>query len=256
MPVTTRNQRLNNVASLEKLQAPKPVANQQVIGKVRPDTNNLLPWFTSVFKERMNEIDKIIMIKINLQHMINHRQIIQKRIIEKRIRLTHFDTIRQITEVMFFVDQYLPEVYNLYPLAEKFTKTVYEKVQDLYNQIRTSNLKPETDDEYKAVAAMITVLQDVEKNIIPLLPRNVLLKRRRNFVDYTGMDTIEPLDGITNIWYDLTLAEDPNYEPTEDEDEDEDEDEEEEEEQEQEDKEQPQKVRKSDNHILFVYDDE
>jgi hypothetical protein len=103
---------------------------------------------------------------------------------------------------------------------------------------------------------MITVLQDVEKNIIPLLPRNVLLKRRRNFVDYTGMDTIEPLDGITNIWYDLTLAEDPNYEPTEDEDEDEDEDEEEEEEQEQEDKEQPQKVRKSDNHILFVYDDE
>ena len=41
---------------------------------------------------------------------------------------------------------------------------------------------------------------------------------RRNvpIVDYTGMDTIEPeceFDGITNIWADETIYEDPDYIP-------------------------------------------
>ena len=41
-------------------------------------------------------------------------------------------------------------------------------------------------------------------------------RRKRKHVDYTGMDTIEPLneyDGITNIWADETIYEDPNWEP-------------------------------------------
>lgn len=46
---------------------------------------------------------------------------------------------------------------------------------------------------------------------------------RRNIprVNYTGMDTIEPeseFDGITDIWFDLTESEDPDYEFEEDED--------------------------------------
>lgn len=46
---------------------------------------------------------------------------------------------------------------------------------------------------------------------------------RRNIprVNYTGMDTIEPeseFDGITDIWFDLTQSEDPDYEFEEDED--------------------------------------
>jgi len=45
---------------------------------------------------------------------------------------------------------------------------------------------------------------------------------RRNIprVNYTGMDTIEresEFDGITDIWFDLTLSEDPDYEFEEDE---------------------------------------
>jgi hypothetical protein len=51
--------------------------------------------------------------------------------------------------------------------------------------------------------------------------REVPSRSRRNVprVDYTGMDTIEPeseYDGITDIWYDLTLQEDPDYVPEED----------------------------------------
>ena len=41
-------------------------------------------------------------------------------------------------------------------------------------------------------------------------------RSRRNIprVNYAGMDTIEPeseFDGITNIWADLTIYEDPDY---------------------------------------------
>jgi hypothetical protein len=54
-------------------------------------------------------------------------------------------------------------------------------------------------------------------------PTPTLITRRypkRNIVrvDYTGMDTIEPYgedDGITNIWADETIREDPDYVPYE-----------------------------------------
>lgn len=226
MPVITRNQRINNVASMEKPQSLNPVVNQQVTGKVRPDLNNLLPWFASVVKEGLKDIEIANREKLHVRHLIKfhtHNSVSSKVARERELRTIHFDNIRRATELMFFVDQYLPEVRNLSPSMERFTKAVYAKIQDLYQQIRAADVKPETDDERRAVVAMIYVLQDVEKNIIPLLPADVLLKRRRNFVDYTGMDTIEPeseYDGITDIWFDLTLAEDPDYEPTEDEEDD------------------------------------
>jgi hypothetical protein len=221
MPVTTRNQRINNVASQEKLQAPRQVSNPHVNKKVRPDPNNLLPWFVSVIKKALSEIDQNNTRKSVIKSMLFKcpDSEISKANMEKDLRTVHFDSIRQATELMFFIDQYLPEVYSIASM-EKFTEVVYNKIQVLYNQIRTADIKPETDDEYKTIMAVIGVLQEVEKNIIPLLPADQPLKRRRNFVDYTGMDTIEPLDGITDIWTDLTLKEDPDYEPSEDEDDD------------------------------------
>ena len=54
-----------------------------------------------------------------------------------------------------------------------------------------------------------------EKIVAPLIP---LRRTRRKYkkVDYTGMDTIEPLneyDGLTNIWADETIYSDPDYIP-------------------------------------------
>lgn len=220
MPVITRNQRLNNVASMEKPQ--KPI-NQQVIVKVKPDMNDLLPWFTSVAKEALQSIEKSNMEKATIRKLLNfhpNNSKHSKSALERKFRTIHFDIIRRATELMYFVDQYLPEIYNKCLSMQRFAEVVYKKVQQLYDEIRNIDVKPETDDERSAVVAMIYVLQDVEKNIIPLLSADVQLKRRRNFVDYTGMDTIEPLDGITDIWFDLTLAVDPDYEPMEDEEDD------------------------------------
>lgn len=230
MPVTTRNQSrmiINTIIdSQKKPQSTNPVTKEQAVVKVRPDLNNLLPWFVSVAKEALKDIEKCNENKLKIKDLINsdaNKCSISKEALENEYRTLYFDNVRRATELMFFVDQYLPEVRNLSPSMQRFSKVVYTKVQDLYDQIRTSDIKAKTDEEYKVVVSLITTLQDVEKNIITILPSDQQVKRRRNFVDYTGMDMIEPeseYDGVTNIWFDLTLAEDPDYEPTEDEEDD------------------------------------
>ena len=72
---------------------------------------------------------------------------------------------------------------------------------------------------------------DIKYNIIKaknLVERLDKMRPRRNIprVDYTGMDSIEPeseFDGITDIWADLTIQEDSDYEFEEDEDDEEEE---------------------------------
>ena len=62
--------------------------------------------------------------------------------------------------------------------------------------------------------------EDYEQDYKPLTKTTTTTKVRptRNVphIDYTGMDTIEPecdFDGITDIWADLTIYEDPDYVP-------------------------------------------
>lgn len=223
MPVTTRNQ--DKKASVSKLQVPvinKPEKVRLYYAEPSSYTvNELRVWFISLMSKRLSEVEKNQAKKLELKKLIQSNLVSSffKPALENKHRTLHFDNIRDVTEVMFFVDKYLPEVYNLSPRMEKLTKSVYKKVQDLYQQIRDNIIKPETDDEHKSVDALIYTLQDVEKTVIPLLPSDQQLKRRRKFVCYTGMDTIEPeneYDGITDIWFDLTKSEDPDYDPTED----------------------------------------
>jgi hypothetical protein len=74
--------------------------------------------------------------------------------------------------------------------------------------------------EYNAVKVALGELQNAEKVIITLLEEQPKKKRCRS-VDYTGMDTIEPYDeydGITDIWYDLSIWYDSDYDPENEED--------------------------------------
>jgi hypothetical protein len=127
---------------------------------------------------------------------------------------------------MFFIEQYLPEVYSLSPRMPKFAETVYHKVQDLYEQIRGSDYKPKTIDEYNCVNSLLKTIQDSEKMVIQFLPIEFPVKRIRNFVDYTGMDTIEPecdSDAIAAIWNLVdSVWYDSDYDPEEEEEDDDD----------------------------------
>jgi len=65
---------------------------------------------------------------------------------------------------------------------------------------------------------MPVITRNQRKNIVPFVNQMANIPKRslRNIprVNYAGMDTIEPeseFDGITNIWADLTIYEDPDY---------------------------------------------
>jgi hypothetical protein len=227
MPVATRNQSKNiSTAFIQEVKKPvsNPVFTQQVITKVRPDLNNLIPWFSSVVKEGLADVERYNAEKVRLRNLIAANLDNKKnKNYEKELRMEHYNSIRRVTEVMYFVGQYYPEVRNLSPSMVRFGEVVYKKVQELYKSIRCLDLKPVTEDEMKCIVALIYTLQDVEKMIIRYLPQEHATKRIRKFVDYTGMDTIEPeseYDGITNIWLDTTVFSDPDYEFEEDEEDD------------------------------------
>ena len=237
MPVTTRNQSTRITLDIQEVKnTVAQVKNKSVelvknntstsIEKVSPDQLNLLHWFTSVIKGGIADMDnnKKKRFELAIQSKQPNITYTEKIVIEKERRTLHFDNIRIATELMFFVEQYLPEVYSISSGMDKFVQVVYTKVQDLYQQIHTNEYIPTSDDEIKSVVSLLYTLQDCEKMVIPFISSDFKMKRRRNNVDYTGMDTIEPedeFDGITNIWADKTLEEDPDYDPTEDDDEDE-----------------------------------
>ena len=103
----------------------------------------------------------------------------------------------------------------------KFAKCVYDKIQDFYGQIYNSDMKPETDDERKIIEVFIYTLQDVEKNIIPLVSSEQQIKRRRKIVDYSEMDSIDDTTGdIIDIYADNSIEYDSDYEPIEEDEED------------------------------------
>ena len=122
----------------------------------------------------------------------------------------------------------------------KFVCVVADKIYDLVTQYRIGEFQEidkklvETFMDEINRAKIFTL--NIIKNYNQAAWSDMVLKTKERFadfeyerprrnikqVDYTGMDTIEPeneFDGITNIWYDTTIREDPDYE-YEDEDED------------------------------------
>jgi hypothetical protein len=225
MPVTTRNQ-LKNIISYENSSALQEVKKPLSITKVSSGKNNILSWFISVTIKGLVDIDtntkKIHLLKKLITQNPDIKNINDYK---REIRTIYYSSLRHITEILYLVEKYYPEVHNLSDGMIRFSKVVYNKVQELYGQIRSSSsssYKPETEDEKKSIVALISTLQDVEKMIIPYLPSDEPIKRRRNFVDYTGMDTIETdeyCDRIDDIWYERMVY-DSDYIPEEDEDED------------------------------------
>ena len=105
-------------------------------------------------------------------------------------------------------------------------ENLVEKFFIVLNRVR--NFTYLTVKEYCGVLEFEPKIFEAKKEIKRLETMRIL--RNINRVNYTGMDSIEPeneFDGITDIWADLTINEDPNYEEEDDEDED-DEDEEDE----------------------------
>ena len=232
MSIMNRYQNINNTDSSKSVNTEK----------VGPYSKKLLNWFSKVIKEKIAKVEenniKTGQLKIMTLTMKNNRSDLSQQIKE-----VQFDTLRQISEIMYIVNEYLPEVYNINRKLIKFVKVVYERIQTLYYDFYNSKIKPKTEEEKMVVKNFIYSMEEVEKMVIPLIEESeaLPLKRIRKIVDYTGMDMIDPeseYDGFTVILADETKYTDSDYEPSvssEDEEDEEEEDEEEDEEDEDED---------------------
>jgi len=123
----------------------------------------------------------------------------------------------------------------------KFVSTVFDKIVEFENechsgawfQIKENLVQTYLDELNKTKKYTINIIKNYNgiswSELISQTKAKIsALRPRRNIkrVNYTGMDTIEPeceFDGITDIWADLTIYEDSDYEFEEDEDDEDDE---------------------------------
>jgi hypothetical protein len=160
--------------------------------------------------------------------------------------------MRTALEIYKNINANLKNFLNSNPLKwNKFAACVFSKTTEFYNSmqrgeyndIADKNLVANHFQEFMKTRNFLkTYLINLKKNTpwhinmydkfftqaMDEIEREISMRPRRNIlrVDYTGMDTIEPeseYDGITDIWYDLTIHYDPDYVPEDEEDDEDDE---------------------------------
>ena len=125
-----------------------------------------------------------------------------------------------------FINTFLPMLLNIDTKKYiKFTCIMYEKMISLEADIKTLQEFISSHDKHLATN-LFSVFSRTRQLFEPYISaeknnarKNTYNTRRlRNIppVNYRGMDTIEPeceFDGITDIWFDTTIHEDPDYTP-------------------------------------------
>ena len=132
----------------------------------------------------------------------------------------HFDNVRIVTELFYIINQNFPDIYT--EDTSRFNRlgqSIYRKIQELYHDIANTDIRPKTLEEFSSIKSLIEELQESEKMLMQYVP--IQRPIRGAHIDYTGMDCIEDEDNKnTNIWIDLSIASDPDYELQDDEEED------------------------------------
>jgi len=217
--------------------------------------------------KKAEEFWRLESIKYKSKHMCEYY--------ESKRREAFYDNVRIITEIYYNILDWFDTVFVINGVVKlpHLINKVYEKYFEL-KPILEREYDTQTDEKKYTVKVCLDQLKETVAILKPYVTETYVTepyitkkyvtepyvtepevkgrpKRNCAQIDYTGMDTVEPFneyDGITNIWADQTVDEDPDYEYDTDED-DTDEDEEEnclEEEE-------FVVERVSSNHIRFVY---
>ena len=212
MPVETRSQR-KSVSNFTKGTLNKDVSNKDISNKgtlikenivlnIQEKKTPIFDWFIAIANRYAEEIlslqtKKTIIFKYNIN---KHRQY-------------HYEQLRLVTELYSIIQEYFPEVYNTIH-SKRLANTFYTQSQSFDHQIRNNKFISRNAEEYQTVRVALRQLQDTAKMLIPYLEIQPIKNKRCPTVDYTGMDSIfvDEYDGITDIWEDTKLVEDPDYE--------------------------------------------
>lgn len=207
MPAVTRSQ-LKNVVAAAKPVIVQPQVSDELCRELARDSFVIKMKKLLAQCEQANGKENKMNIALKIYQTINSHvnKFLQNDGVSKWIKFlcTVFDKIIQFeTEYRngewLLINEQLVEKFNQeLNLAKKFVVNIIKN----YEGIEYRELVSQSKDKIAALEG-----QRPRRNI----------KR----VNYTYMDTIEPEcehDGITDIWFDLTLSEDPDYKFEEDED--------------------------------------
>ena len=200
MPVVTRSRSqcnsINNAANKQiKVEKTDPIQSQ---------VSSKIYWFISICNKYLHESAAFKKEKDNNRLLGN----------ASAAATNHFDNIRNVTELFYIINQNFPDIYaedtsrfNL------FGQSIYRKIPELYSDIANTVIKPKTREEFSSNKSLIEELQETEKMLMQYVP--IQRPIRGAYVNYTGMDCIEDEDNsnIANIWIDLSIASDPDYDP-------------------------------------------
>ena len=180
----------------------------------------------------------------------------------------YYENVRVITEILYSVIDWIDGFLVVNGVVQNsntqlLIDTVYSRIIKFETQINGAPENP-TKEEAHIMNTFVNQLQETKKALNPYISQKHEFARRSNRnikkVCYMWMDTIEPedVDGITNIWEDITIYEDPNYDPSsEEEDEEEDEEKDEEEDEDNEDGEEFDDIESDEDEESYsVYSDE
>ena len=254
MPVITRNQKKMNAISTSVIEKQSAI---HVSAKCKYDSVDKMLAEMVIIKDRFVKY---------IQNAINKSENYQKSI-------SYFDNLRLITELYYYIYESVDSLLIsdglvCTPSFQRLINIIYMKSLDFLKELDITKVTSAEENHIvncfsqqiwetqEKLYPYVTDEQKVKvKMVRPVLKRFQSGKRKRSVVDYTGMDVIEPLDkydAITNIWEDITIYEDPDYEYETDEDDEDDEDDDKKKEDKNEDEDFVIE-RVSKNHIRFVY---
>ena len=198
--------------------------------------------FITYFKKMLESSDKYnkksTMYRRLAEQSLNSRS---KNRLTKMRNQFYYDNVRIVTEIYYGFVEWFDRVFVINGIVPNIS--IQNLINQIYNKgfgfIEELNDKPEnpTEEEQHIINVFLNQVKETSALLEPYVTvkqpivkesKPVKSTRKRLPVDYTGMDTVEPLneyDGITNIWADTTKYTDPDYVYESDEDESEDEDE-------------------------------
>jgi len=158
-----------------------------------------------------------------------------RKFYQRSYNQTYYNNVRVITEIFYALVEWFDLVFVINGVVptqaiQKLADAIYNRSFVLENQINYGHAD-KTDEEKYIVKVLLNQLEETRALFEPYVTLNMIQnrtarpKRNQAAVDYTGMDTFEPIndyDGITDIYADYTIYEDPNYNPEEDDDQDDD----------------------------------
>ena len=215
MPVITRNQRKSNMNRIVETISNSPV--NLVKDLMAPTT------YSNVVETKSS----FIMIMKNLLFRCQQALGQENRM---RIALEIFEKVNKSLALRIAEDGLNTWIKFIASVFSKTSDFIYDMNNGTYCEVDRNILENFFDQVLQARNYTLDIIKNYNGPVVDLIINNqkneisklesIKLLRDIPRVDYTGMDMIEPEDkndGITDIWADLTIYEDPDYLPEEDE---------------------------------------